>query len=436
MKVRVRLSIAGLLSFCVFIVASAQVEVAERAKKENPPPYDVDIISFAAVSSPQSRLDVFIQIGFDQLSFVKRDDKYHASYELTISVLDEDKSLVSEKLWTEEVTATDFDESVSSDAYSLTQRVFEVPPGTYYIITSLRDNETKVSHQVAKQLKVADYSGAGLFLSDIMLVSRISARGDKKIIAPLVSGNVGNVLGQFYVFFEAYSDKQLDSVSVVATVLNKQKERMLKIDTVEVLASGRTQLFVGIDHSMLALGEYTVYAQVFPLRAGETEEQKPLANTSRAFVVHWLGIPKGIRDLDLAIDQLQYIAKDKELEVIRNARTAEEKQKQFLEFWKRRDPNPNTPRNEKMEEYYAKVEYANKHFKHYIDGWKTDMGMIYIIFGSPSNVDRHPFDSDSKPYEVWSYYDLNQQFVFVDETGFGDYRLTTPVWDVWQRPRY
>jgi hypothetical protein len=82
-----------------------------------------------------------------------------------------------------------------------------------------------------------------------------------------------------------------------------------------------------------------------------------------------------------------------------------------------------------MEQYYARVEYANKHFSHFMEGWRTDMGMVYIMFGPPSNVERHPFDIDSKPYEVWAYYDLNYQFVFVDSTGFGDYRLITPIWE-------
>jgi len=61
--------------------------------------------------------------------------------------------------------------------------------------------------------------------------------------------------------------------------------------------------------------------------------------------------------------------------------------------------------------------------------------MIYIIFGAPNNVDRHPFEVDSKPYEIWAYYELNYSIVFVDETGFGDYRLQTPIWEIWQRLR-
>lgn len=54
------------------------------------------------------------------------------------------------------------------------------------------------------------------------------------------------------------------------------------------------------------------------------------------------------------------------------------------------------------------------------------MGMVYVTLGSPNNVERHPFEYDSKPYEVWDYYDINRRFVFVDQTGFGDYRLVTP----------
>ena len=151
--------------------------------------------------------------------------------------------------------------------------------------------------------------------------------------------------------------------------------------------------------------------------------------------MRWRGIPNSVKDIDEAISQIQYIAKDGELSYIREGETPEERQKRLIEFWKRKDPNPNTPRNEKMEEYYAKVEYANKHFTHYTAGWRTDMGMVYIVLGPPSNVDRHPFDRESKPYEVWSYYELNQQFVFLDQTGFGDYRLTNPISDVWQHAK-
>jgi len=69
-------------------------------------------------------------------------------------------------------------------------------------------------------------------------------------------------------------------------------------------------------------------------------------------------------------------------------------------------------------------------------GWRSDRGMVYTILGTPNNIDRHPFEYDSKPYEVWEYYDLNRSFVFLDQTGFGDYRLITPLTGDMYRYRY
>ena len=62
----------------------------------------------------------------------------------------------------------------------------------------------------------------------------------------------------------------------------------------------------------------------------------------------------------------------------------------------------------------------------------SDIGLVYVIFGAQSNIERHPYDMDAKPYEIWDYYDDNKQFVFVDNTGFGDYRLITPIWDTFR----
>ena len=411
-----------------------QVEV-EQTHQDEDTPFSFDAMSFATAGSPVSRLDVYVQVPYENLSFVKKDERYYASYETTIDLFDSSGSLVSEKVWTEDIAANTFDESVSSRAYNLTQRVFELAAGRYSIVVIFRDNETKQAKRVLKQLLITDYSNQAFSLSDIMLISRLSLSADKKVIVPNVTANVGDLPEPFDILFEAYGGAEGDSVRFVATVYDPKLESKLEVDTTAILRTHRTQVFMRMDGSKLGLGDYKLVVRAFPSRIAGGQEGASLASTNRFFSVRWRGIPRGVKNLDLATDQLQYIAKEGELGYIKDANTAEEKQSRFLEFWKKRDPNPNTPRNEKMEDYYAKVEYANKHFKHYMEGWRTDMGMVYIIFGAPNNVDRHPFDIDSKPYEVWSYYELNHQFIFVDQTGFGDYRLITPIWEVWQRPR-
>ncbi|MGY8788607.1 MAG: GWxTD domain-containing protein, partial [Fidelibacterota bacterium] len=72
------------------------------------------------------------------------------------------------------------------------------------------------------------------------------------------------------------------------------------------------------------------------------------------------------------------------------------------------------------------VYYSNANFKSYIPGWKTDMGMIYILFGPPDDLEIYN-DPLSRTYsQRWDYYRINKYFDFIDENGFGDYRLTTP----------
>jgi GWxTD domain-containing protein len=50
-----------------------------------------------------------------------------------------------------------------------------------------------------------------------------------------------------------------------------------------------------------------------------------------------------------------------------------------------------------MRTYFKRVEMANQFFTSYKEGWKTDRGMIYIIFGLPSQVLKF------NDREVWSY---------------------------------
>jgi GWxTD domain-containing protein len=76
----------------------------------------------------------------------------------------------------------------------------------------------------------------------------------------------------------------------------------------------------------------------------------------------------------------------------------------FIEqFWLRRDPTPETLRNEFKEEHYRRIAYANGHFNSSVPGWKTDRGGIYIMYGPPDEIEAHPGDSRLYPFEAWRY---------------------------------
>jgi len=410
----------------------AQVESSED-RSALPQALFVDAISVAGQVPGEARLDVFVQMNYEGLSFVKRGDAYDASYEITLTITDSAGALVAEKSWVEEVKGVPFEQTGSQSMYSLVQRVFPVKPGVHKIAASVMDTESKTVRTISRQIGVPVYGGSHFMLSDVLLLAKVIQRGDKRSIQPQVSWNIGNLPPPISVFFEAYNPERFDSVRYTLAALSQKGDVSHSQDTVVHLGPGRNDQILQFNHATLPLGDYRLLIQAFARHAGDTVETE-LANTSRNVVVRWWGLPRSIKDLDLAIEQLRYIAKEGEMGPMEDAKTPEEKQAKFLAFWKKRDPNPNTARNEKMELYYARVDYANRHFSHYREGWRTDMGMIYIIFGPPNDVSRHPFEVDSKPYELWRYYDINYDFVFVDETGFGDYRLINPLYDLRKRP--
>lgn len=59
-----------------------------------------------------------------------------------------------------------------------------------------------------------------------------------------------------------------------------------------------------------------------------------------------------------------------------------------------------------MRSYFQKVEQTNRLFTGHKEGWKTDQGMIYLIFGAPSEISR------TTANEIWYYKSTQLKFVF------------------------
>jgi GWxTD domain-containing protein len=157
--------------------------------------------------------------------------------------------------------------------------------------------------------------------------------------------------------------------------------------------------------------------------------------SSIVFLARVQGTSFLIQDIDKAIEQLEYIATWEEISKMREAKTHEEKVRLFNEFWKRYDPSPGTEENELQVEYYSRIEYANQNFSSYAEGWRTDMGRIFVKYGMPDVIERQPPMMNQRPYEIWEYQQHNLRLIFVDVSGFGNYRLLRPEWDSRNRIR-
>ncbi|MEO8573211.1 MAG: GWxTD domain-containing protein [Pyrinomonadaceae bacterium] len=138
---------------------------------------------------------------------------------------------------------------------------------------------------------------------------------------------------------------------------------------------------------------------------------------------------------------VDYIITKDEKRAFQALATDEERENFIENFWRRRDPNPDTEENEYREQYYERIAYANEHFSSGIPGWKTDRGRIYIAWGKPDSIETHPtggaYDRPSYegggstttyPFEIWWYRHLDNvgdglEIEFVDPTSTGEYRL-------------
>jgi len=125
------------------------------------------------------------------------------------------------------------------------------------------------------------------------------------------------------------------------------------------------------------------------------------------------------------LSKVRYIITGKERKIFLELPDSE-KEAFREEFWKIRDPDPETEENEFKMEYFNRIETADDLFvSEGRPGWLTDRGRIYVLFGPPFERITYPMGSnpESRCSEIWYYGDF--PVVFVDSTCTGQYKLVT-----------
>ncbi len=118
------------------------------------------------------------------------------------------------------------------------------------------------------------------------------------------------------------------------------------------------------------------------------------------------GFPE-LTTVEQILEPLRYITTIREYEVLENS---EDLKLAVDSFWLEKSGNVNRARSQ-ISRFYNRVQEANKLFTSYLEGWKTDRGMIYIVFGPPNSVYRQTNT------ELWVYgeagHALSVRFSFV-----------------------
>ncbi|HNL25652.1 MAG TPA: GWxTD domain-containing protein, partial [bacterium] len=274
-------------------------------------------------------------------------------------------------------------------------------------------------------------------ISDLLFADKIQKDSVDDIIhiLPNVFKSFDNEFKKYAVYFEIYNSKyawknrdsignlpeEKEPVRIRYRVYDKNQKIVTEDSTVREVNQFQTFSSIEIDKSKVSFGKYVLDVMVYG-KNGVRATSKAIFDV-RLSTFTAPSLSATAFDLDVAIKQMRHVGRNLNTDKILKG-TQKEKSDFFENFWRAKDPTPGTERNEIMEEYFRRVDYANRYFTSgYREGWDTDRGMVFIILEAPDDIERHPFDNNDKPYEIWYYYQANLRLLFVDVNQIGDYEL-------------
>jgi GWxTD domain-containing protein len=130
-------------------------------------------------------------------------------------------------------------------------------------------------------------------------------------------------------------------------------------------------------------------------KATKVEEQTPAETGSLA--MSYRAFPKDIPPSPLSKDEswtdgpVHYLMTSEERDAFSRLSDPVARSEFVAEFWKRRDPHPETPENEFREEFERRVAFADQRMaQDETRGSLTDRGQVFVLLGPPTYVGRRP----------------------------------------------
>ncbi|MBI87114.1 MAG: hypothetical protein CMG63_03430 [Candidatus Marinimicrobia bacterium] len=405
--------------FVFLLDSSIYAQFGKREKTLQSKVNKFSLSSFSHASNIDSlEVVIFLEIPYSILQFVKKKNHYSAYYQASIFAKDINGMQISQSVWRDSIVVVDY---LNTKSWTLNRKHFSSfnvsKIGEFEIFGELQDLDTRKKGVKREELKYQFEDNTSALVSSIFLLDLEGEWGFKNGKIP-THGKVVKELGQgVELNITGFVKSSPYDIEVLLT--NGTVNDSLIFDSTYQKSEGffNEYLFIKSIKLNALKNDFSIF-----LRQDKKTFQKNIS-----FSKFKTGISSYITNIDLALKQMKYIIDDNHQGKSKR-RLKKDKENHFYALWKKMDPTPNTEHNELMEEYYRRVSYSNENFDGWKDGWETDRGMIYILFGPPDKVDRtNPSMANSTLYQVWSYYKINKQFVFKDQNGFGDFRLESPM---------
>ncbi len=388
--------------------------------------FDMEVISLPSGSPEGSNLQIFLNITNDDLQFIKAD---HGGFIAQFTVLVEIRALKGERLdslkITEQVKVADISAVTSRVKLQHSRMTFQLPAGDYSVIATVTDKETNSVGVRKATASLQVFSMTEFSVSGILFFNKIERdEFGGLVFRPRVS-IYQNEARKLVAYVEVYNVAAEDSFLLHLTIHDQVDSTVYEQTSWKQSHGKLTEALIEVDCKALQHGRFSAGLGV---KYGDKK-----LNVAKSFNWFIEGFPVKLSDIHQAIEVLKYLSDKDEYQRMMSA-SESEKYNEFTDFWRRKDLTPLTTQNELRDEYYSRVAFTNARYGALgTEGWKTDMGWVYIMLGPPDLIDRDPYNArigttvrTVKATQSWTYYKQNRQLNFYDVNGFGRYLLDNP----------
>jgi GWxTD domain-containing protein len=367
-----------------------------------------------------NRLDIYFQIPYLSIHFEKDFDLFKASYTASFILRDDNGSIVRANDVDRTVEAQSYTETVSSlhDAFL---KMFYIPPGDYTLDIIVTDNRSRLVSRRRQRVEVESFSKDDFCAGDYLLFEYARPAQQGISLKPIFPSGLSYVRDSIGMFQELYNVRRGDTVRLslsyaIAAAHDTAETKLVALmppynlrlsdcmrapdsiyyrsDSVFVSSvDGVLQVFQNFPK--LTVGVTTVTRKIFLYRNGSADSSVSTAK----FPVYPSSFPR-LNGIDEEIAAISCIALPQEVDSIRSAATPDNRLRRLLLFWE--DHGGSFRRKE----FYDRITLANDLFSSCTEGWKTPMGISYIICGPPDYVECRGLTT-----EVW-YYDIGSSRSF------------------------
>lgn len=401
----------------------------------------VPFFSYSTFYSPEqgSYVETYLTIPGHTLYFSQTSTgQYTASVEATILMKKEDKIVDFKKLY---LKSPEIQDTLNVDFSLVDVQRFALQNDTYDIEVKLKDMNSPFEPMYILESVSLDYSTSKATVSGIQLVERYKKSTESNPftkagyeLVPLPLNFYPKSIGALTFYSEIYNISEImpaDEAFLIKTYI-EQFETRKPANNMQAFRREKPKNVVSFMHefdiSQLPSGNYFLVVEA-------RDKNNVLITDNRLFfhrsnppadsdftdlnISYTSSFVSQINSIDTLLEYvncLRPIATENEKTFIdKQAKVSdlERLQKFFYAFWGSRSEDP----QEAWNNYFVEIQKTQKSFATKIKkGYQTDRGRVYLQYGPPNTIVTRDNEPSTYPYEIWHYYQLNNQrnrkFVF------------------------